>query len=73
MSDLNEKMAPDEQILTDQLHMLQQKADAYEEWIAKTDWVQEQAGTFPINRLGKHRADVMREEIERLRSALKGK
>jgi hypothetical protein len=45
------------------------KAEAYDEWSEKTDWVQEQIGTFPISALGKHRADVMREEIERLRAA----
>jgi hypothetical protein len=40
---------------------------ALNEWFAKTDWVQQQESTFPLSRLGKHRADVMREEIERLR------
>jgi hypothetical protein len=41
---------------------------ALDEWFSKTAWVQEQADTFPLSRLGKHRADVMREEIERLRA-----
>lgn len=41
---------------------------AFMEWSEKTDWVQEQISTFPINAIGKHRADIMREEIERLRT-----
>lgn len=41
---------------------------AFMEWSQKTDWVQEQISTFPANAIGKHRADVMREEIERLRA-----
>lgn len=36
---------------------------AYKEWSDKTDWVQESA---EVRELGKHRADVMRERIERL-------
>lgn len=48
-----------------------QKAIAFDEWIEKTNWVHEQISTFPVSALGKHRADVMREEIERLRAMLK--
>lgn len=40
---------------------------ALDEWFEKTNWVQEKISTFPIKALGKHRADIMREEIERLR------
>ena len=38
------------------------------EWQNKTDWVQQRmnSGDWPVTALGKHRADVMREEIERL-------
>lgn len=43
---------------------------AFLEWIAKTDWVQEQQSSFPFRTLGIHRADVMRQEIERLRETL---
>ena len=46
------------------------EAFALREWLDKSEWVQKQIATFPISALGKHRADVMREEIERLRSAL---
>jgi hypothetical protein len=48
---------------------LEMARTALNEWFEKTNWVQEQMGSFPINALGKHRADVMREEIERLREA----
>jgi hypothetical protein len=46
---------------------------SWNEWHKKTEWVQEQIRTFPINALGKHRADVMREEIERLRKLVANK
>jgi ABC-type phosphate transport system auxiliary subunit len=36
---------------------------AFDEWIDKTSWVQHTAGASD---LGKHRADVLRERIERL-------
>jgi hypothetical protein len=39
------------------------------EWLEKTDWVQKKINKFPLTSLGKHRADVMRLEIERLWSA----
>lgn len=52
---------------TGELRLMDQKAFAFDEWIEKTNWVQEQISTFPPTALGKHRADVMREEIERLR------
>lgn len=56
----------------DLLHYAAMCVEAYEIWQQKTDWVQDQVSTFPINPLGKHRADVLREEIERLRSATFG-
>lgn len=52
------------------LNLLEQKAFAFDDWIERTNWVQEQNRTFPLGSLGKHRADVMREEIERLRKML---
>lgn len=55
--------------VANELHLLRQKALAFDEWLQKTDWVQEQISSFPPNSLGRHRADVMREEIERLRAA----
>lgn len=36
------------------------------EWIDKTDWMQSRDA--PVRWLGKHRADALREEIERLRA-----
>lgn len=44
--------------------------EAYMEWSRKTDWVLEQQDSFPFRTLGIHRADIMRQEIERLRAAL---
>jgi hypothetical protein len=52
---------------TEAQRQMEQKAFAFDEWIEKTNWVQEQINTFPLSTLGKHRADVMRNEIERLR------
>jgi hypothetical protein len=49
------------------MQVLCSKAYAYDEWQIKTEWVQEQISSFPITSLGRHRADVMRAEIERLR------
>lgn len=46
---------------------LEKARTALNEWFEKTNWVQEQMASFPLSALGKHRADVMREEIERLR------
>jgi hypothetical protein len=54
----------------DRITELERVAVAFDEWIEKTQWVQQQSHTFPANALGKHRADVMREEIERLRQQL---
>jgi hypothetical protein len=54
------------------LRQMEQKATAFDEWIEKTNWVQEQIGTFPVKALGKHHADVMRDEIERLRAIVSG-
>lgn len=52
----------------DAMDLLTQKAKYFDEWIRKTEWVQERLSSFPTSALGKHRADVMREEIERLRA-----
>lgn len=43
-----------------------------EEWITKTDWVQKdfQKDLFPLAHLGQHRADIMRDEIARLRRVI---
>jgi regulator of replication initiation timing len=51
-----------------EIERLRQWETCGQEWLGKTDWVQERvnAGSWPISALGKHRADVMREEIERL-------
>lgn len=56
----------------DEIERLRQWETCGQEWLCKTDWVQERvnAGSWPISALGKHRADVMREEIERLTAAL---
>lgn len=40
---------------------------AFDEWLTKTEWVQEQKATFPFNTLGMHRADVMRRAIDEMR------
>lgn len=48
--------------------LMKQKAAAFDEWIEKTNWVQEKINTFHVKSLGKHRADVMRDEIEYLRA-----
>lgn len=52
------------------LCLLQMKAEAFDEWLEKTEWVQAQQSSFPFNTLGLHRADVLRKEIERLREKL---
>lgn len=49
---------------------MSRKAIALDDWLARTNWVQEQCDTFPINALGLHRADVMRQEIETLRATV---
>lgn len=41
---------------------------AFDEWLEKTEWVQAQHDSFPFRTLGIHRADIMRQEIERLRA-----
>lgn len=50
-------------------HLLQAKA-SHDQWLEKTDWVQEAIDTeeLPAKYLSHHRADVMRMEIERLRA-----
>lgn len=54
--------------LRGEIERLRQWETCGQEWLGKTDWVQERvnAGSWPISALGKHRADVMRDEIERL-------
>lgn len=51
-----------------EVESLRAKAAAFDEWLAKTEWVQE---TAEAGELGTHRADVMRKRIEALRAALK--
>lgn len=46
---------------------LERFKDAYDAWQEKTEWVQD---TAAAGELGKHRADVLRERIEKLQSAL---
>ena len=46
---------------------LRNKAFCFSDWIAKTNWVQEQLSTFPPSAVGRHRADIMADEIMRLR------
>jgi hypothetical protein len=47
-----------------EIKRLRQFKLAYDEWVTKTEWVQEEAKT---KYLGMHRADAMREEIMSLR------
>lgn len=54
----------------DAARLLQDKDAALKEWMDKTEWVQEQKSTFPVKTVGLHRADVLREEIQRLRAVL---
>lgn len=53
--------------------LLQAKADAYDVWQEKTDWVQDEmnAGLLSHRYLGRHRADILKVEIERLREMVK--
>lgn len=51
-----------------EVESLRHTKEAFDEWIAKTDWVQKSAA---VNELGKHRADVLWDRIEALRAALK--
>lgn len=48
-----------------EVESLRSKAAAFDEWLAKTEWVQE---TAEAGELGTHRADVMRKRIEALRA-----
>ena len=48
-----------------EIERLRQWETAAREWLDKTDWVQQQIA-LPPKYLGKHRADVIRLEIERL-------
>lgn len=47
---------------------ISEKNCAADMWFEKTAWVQEQINTFPSASLGRHHADVMRDEIQRLRA-----
>jgi len=51
-----------------EVESLRHTKEAFDEWLAKTDWVQKSAA---VNELGTHRADVLRDRIEALRAALK--
>lgn len=53
--------------LLDEIERLRRVEFAFNEWIEKTEWVQT---TTEARELGKHRADVLRERIERLREEL---
>ena len=54
--------------LSEQVRRMRQDADCMVDWLAKTEWTQDEydRGQF-TGAAGKHRADVMREEIFRLR------
>lgn len=52
----------------DEIERLRQWELVGREWIDKTDWMQSRDA--PVRWLGKHRADAMREEIERLTAEL---
>ena len=57
-----------------EIERLRQWETCGREWLDKTDWVQQRmnSGDLPSTALGKHRADVMREEIERLTAEREG-
>lgn len=48
---------------TAELHRLHRYEQAYNEWSKKTEWVQE---TVQPRELGMHRADVLKQRVERL-------
>ena len=68
----NAIIARDEEItrLRAEVENLRSKAAAFDEWHAKTEWVQE---TAEARELGMHRADVMRKRIEALRGQVAAK
>lgn len=66
-ADLPERVRKLQEWVQQQDRLEQYKA-AYEVWMQKTEWVQD--GKFSFNTLGMHRADVMKEEITRLRGML---
>jgi hypothetical protein len=49
----------------DKPEALQWQELAAKQWLDKTDWVQQ---TAEVNELGMHRADVLRQRIERLKA-----
>ena len=49
-----------------EVESLRHTKEAFDEWIAKTDWVQKSAA---VNELGKHRADVLWDRIEALKES----
>jgi hypothetical protein len=55
-----------------EIERLKRWEGAAREWIDKTEWVQERidSGHLPAKYLGKHRADIMRAEVDRLRATL---
>ena len=66
-------LAADYDALEAECERLRQFEIAYNDWRAKTDWVQESAKP---HELGRHRADVLRARIEALAAelaAIKGK
>ena len=71
--DLTEKVIPN---IREQLESAEEERDrywrAYSEWIAKTEWVQEEigSGALPAKYLGMHRADAIKLEIDRLRAKI---
>ena len=62
--------------LHDDIHELTDERDtykaAYNEWIAKTEWVQDELtrSKLPAKYLGMHRADVIKTEIDSLRARI---
>ncbi len=45
---------------------IKQKADCFDEWLQKSEWVQEEKDKFSFITLGMHRLDVLRQEIKHL-------
>lgn len=47
--------------LQQEVEVLKQYKAAYEEWQAKTEFIQEMSKSLPVGYLGWHRADVLRD------------
>lgn len=62
----------DPAVAAELVRRLKNEAASNQEWHEKTAWIQDEfnSGALSVKSLGKHRADVMREEIMRLRSEL---